>query len=240
MGNLGIVSSSRQPDVRYLQAVLSLGPVAYWRLGESSGTAAVDAVAAHNGLYVNTPTLGVTGALVNDTNTAVLFTPTGSSATNPLVSVTPPSGALDIGDTFTIALWVKRTTTGVAFHYMLRAGWSAGYALDFLSTDSIRLEASGTAFIADSTRALTDTTKWHQIVATKNGATAATIYIDGTASGNTFTNGTVANQGSGTLYFGGRSDGSLPVDAALDEVAIWSRVLSAAEVSKLWQTGTRV
>src|SRR5437762_3660119 len=43
----------------YADAVLADAPVAYWRLGESGGTTAFDAIGIHPGTYVNGPTLGV-------------------------------------------------------------------------------------------------------------------------------------------------------------------------------------
>jgi hypothetical protein len=45
----------------------------YWRLGEASGTTAVDQTGAHDGTYVGGYTLGVPGALSGDTNTAAGF-----------------------------------------------------------------------------------------------------------------------------------------------------------------------
>lgn len=52
--------------------VLSLQPVAWWRLGETSGTTAVDASGnGHDGTYEGSPTLGVDGLVVGDPDTAV-------------------------------------------------------------------------------------------------------------------------------------------------------------------------
>lgn len=54
--------------------VLALDPLAYWRLGESSGTTAVDASGnGHDGTYEGSPTLGVDGLIVGDPDTAVEF-----------------------------------------------------------------------------------------------------------------------------------------------------------------------
>jgi hypothetical protein len=54
--------------------VLGLSPIAYWRLGEASGTSAADASGnGHTGTYVGSPTLGVAGLLTGDADTAVTF-----------------------------------------------------------------------------------------------------------------------------------------------------------------------
>jgi Concanavalin A-like lectin/glucanases superfamily len=57
---------------RYRNGVLAKGPVAYWRLGESQGPIASDATQrGHNGLYFGNPTLGQAGAIHRDPNTAI-------------------------------------------------------------------------------------------------------------------------------------------------------------------------
>ena len=58
--------------IYYAQEVLADSPVAYWRLGEASGTTAVDEVGSHDGTYSGV-TLGATGLLAGDTDTAVEF-----------------------------------------------------------------------------------------------------------------------------------------------------------------------
>jgi len=42
----------------YEQAVVSKGPLAYWRFNETSGTTAFDYVGGHDATYVNTATPG--------------------------------------------------------------------------------------------------------------------------------------------------------------------------------------
>jgi hypothetical protein len=60
------------PPLSYKELVLKAHPVAYWRLGEKSGTTAHDATAhKHNGKYVNRPRLGLSGALLLDRDTSI-------------------------------------------------------------------------------------------------------------------------------------------------------------------------
>ncbi len=56
----------------YPATVLADDPIAYWRLGEPSGTTASDEMGAADGTYVNSPTLGVTGLVAGD-DTAATF-----------------------------------------------------------------------------------------------------------------------------------------------------------------------
>ncbi|MCP3673123.1 MAG: hypothetical protein GY829_01440, partial [Gammaproteobacteria bacterium] len=65
-------SGSVEPILDYESAVLALNPIAYYRLGESSGTTAVDEVGNFDGTYVNTPTLGAAGLLVGNTDTSII------------------------------------------------------------------------------------------------------------------------------------------------------------------------
>lgn len=60
--------------------VNQLSPIAYYRLGESSGIVADDETGTYPATYVNTPILGATGLMVDDVelNTSVDFTPIGS------------------------------------------------------------------------------------------------------------------------------------------------------------------
>ncbi len=58
----------------YEQVVLADAPVAYWRLGERAGPAAVDATGhGHHGTYRGHPTLGLPGAIRGESDTASGF-----------------------------------------------------------------------------------------------------------------------------------------------------------------------
>src|SRR5262249_20602336 len=58
----------------YQTEVLADTPLAYWRLGDTSGTTATDASGnGRHGTYQNSPTLNQTGALVGDANGSVLL-----------------------------------------------------------------------------------------------------------------------------------------------------------------------
>ena len=62
------------PAASYVSAVMADGPVAYWRLGEASGTDAMDQINnAHPGEYLNGVILGEPGAIIADSNTAARF-----------------------------------------------------------------------------------------------------------------------------------------------------------------------
>jgi hypothetical protein len=58
----------------YRDGVLAKGPVAYWRLGENTGpTAADESRNGHDGWYLGNPAFGTPGAIDSDPDTAVGF-----------------------------------------------------------------------------------------------------------------------------------------------------------------------
>jgi hypothetical protein len=57
--------------------------LAYWRLGEASGTTANDSAGSYNGMYVKGPGLGSPGAIANDPNTSVTLNGTSQRVTLP-------------------------------------------------------------------------------------------------------------------------------------------------------------
>lgn len=67
------VSFDQDPGATYYDSVLNDSPNGYWRLGEPSGTTATDETGTNNGTYSGSPTLGVTGAIPVDEDTAVTF-----------------------------------------------------------------------------------------------------------------------------------------------------------------------
>ena len=100
MDLLSMIIESRNRS-RYRTAVLQDNPVAYWRLGESSGTVAADVTGNYPGTYVGSPTLGVSGAVAG--NTAFRSAAGKRMERNSEVV----SGVLP----FTLEAWVKTSTT---------------------------------------------------------------------------------------------------------------------------------
>src|SRR5262249_34882795 len=112
------ITASATPTTSYFAAVLGDSPAAYWRLGESPRVtiATHDSVNHNNGTYLNGPTLGVAGALSNDSNTAVDF-----STTTDCVQVNDAS-PLRLTSSFAIELWVKLDSAGQGSKYAIQKG----------------------------------------------------------------------------------------------------------------------
>lgn len=222
VSTIGSTPPPPPPAPAYVNAVLGTsGLVSYWRLDETSGTVAADSKGTNAGSYVNGVTLGQAGAF------------TGSTAircdgANDYVNV-PDAASLDVGDVFSYELWAKRSTLlddAVLIHKGVNAP-----TVHFGSTSHNfwALKKSGASEVAASTRALGDTTAWHHLVATKNGATIR-LYMDGTDVTGSLSNLTMASTAdplrlcataTSTFFFAGQ----------LDDVAVYNRALTASEVA---------
>jgi hypothetical protein len=187
-------------------------------------TTAVDGPGPNAGTYTGGVRLNQPGALVGDANRAALF-----DGGDDAISVAD-SASLDLGDgPLTLEAWVKRsTTTGDesiflkgtnAYHFTVKAG-------------RLTLTKQAGADIAQSTTTITDTTTWHHVAATKNGASVK-LYIDGADVTGTVTNATLANTAD-SLTIGG---GSTPFAGSLDELGIYNSVLSGATVLDHYNAG---
>lgn len=224
----------------YSDAVLATNPVGYWRLGEPSGTVAVDEMGANNGTYVNTPALGVAGLLTGDPDTAVTLAAASSQRVTAAVAA-----ALNPYPNFSVAAWIK-TTAGVGVYYGIAGLWDATGTTgwDFYLDGSNRLSGSvrGSSSIAWGDSAygpfLSDGVR-HFCVMVATG-TSLQIFVDGVAThaalAGTWTYSSlpavgvsVGSRGTG-LYFTG----------TIDEPAIWNRALSPAEIVALYAAGSTV
>lgn len=215
------------PTPGYSLAVLALDPVAYWRLGEASGTVAVDEMGANNGTYVNAPTLGAAGLLTGDPNTAVTFDGTTQYAT------VPDAAALDYGDVFTLAVWARNSVAVTGNECLINKGLGTG-SLYVTAGNVLTLDKGATARLVASTSSFSVNAP-HFLVATKAGATVK-LYIDGVDVTGVVTNATMID--TATQLAIGSEQSANSFNGTLDEPAIWNRALTAAEIANLHAIGT--
>jgi hypothetical protein len=226
---LGLIRITYTPTA-YEDEVLASTPNLFYRLGEPSGTTAADS--SGNGLdgtYVNTPTLGVEGALVGDSNTAVSFNGTDEK-------VTVPDDALgDLGNTMTISFWIKPATLGTN-------GWivdksSAAYAVWRDSAGKIKFSRSENTDLAISS-AVAPANVWTHVAVTKTGTTSK-IYMNGVDVTVPLADSTCTNSVD-DLWIGARHAASAFFRGVIDEVALYPTALSAAAVLGLYQAGLQI
>ena len=209
--------------------VLADSPVSFWRLGEAGGTTAADTAGGDPGTYAGGVTLGSSGALAGETDTAVTL-----DGTNDYVGV-PDSSRLDVGDVFSLELWAKRARTNGEEYLVFKGG---GQFAVYFAAGTNRLTFDNDDVVAARANAATTDTAWHHWVVTHD-ASGTRIYRDGVdvtsvGAAVTFTSssaplrlGAYGNLPSGS-FFGG----------SLDEVALYSKVLSPAQVAAHYAAAT--
>ena len=223
----------------YAQEVLIDSPMAYWRLGESSGTTLVDELGTYNGTYSGV-TLGATGLLIGDTNTAADFDGVDDYA---LVDGYADSAS------FSVELWAEwdsiSSYINPGLFHARPAGTSRTSSLD--KTIGLWLEAStgkvwgrvitGDAIQHDLPKAATATSQQvpFHVVLTFDGSNIR-LYLDGSEAITPVSTAVSTMQDwsrlvialQGAEYWGGR----------LDEIAIYDFALSPARIEAHYNAGT--
>jgi hypothetical protein len=229
---VGATSATGAALGHYPVEVLSDDPLIYWRLGESSGTtAADDSGNSRDGTYVNTPTLGVAGALAGDADTAVLL----DHAAIEHVEIADAAW-MDVANV-SVEFWFKATDTAADGSVTLatRGGvpgqsgdpsWYAGLQSNGRAEFEV-YNASGFPESAVSTAAYDDS-EWHHFVGTHDGTTIR-LYIDGAEVDTTAWAHNVAS-GDIPITVGRRNSGTYTVEQSVDEFAVYGAALSSTRV----------
>jgi hypothetical protein len=187
------------------------------------------------GTYTGGVTRGVQGALLgsSDTDRASRF-----DGVNDYVQV-PDSASLDLGDSLTIEEWVRRNTSGVLGQIVYKG--VNGYGLQIAADDRVTFHKPNLAPIARSTVAIPTDGEYHHVVATKNGASTH-IYVDGVDVTQLGQNQTIANTTAplqiGRFYNPSNGNHGNYLDGDLDEVALYTTALSAAQVMNHYEMAT--
>ena len=225
-----------KPTDTYGKAVYANNPDLYWRLGESGGTTAKDTTQNEfDGAYAGGVTYGVDGAVTGTSDKAVTFNgsdgavASASTVTNPTV--------------YSEELWFNTTTTqgGKLIGFgSNQFGGSGGYDRHVYMFDDGRLRFgvwTGQPNVIDSPLSYNDG-KWHHMVATQ-GPDGMKLYVDGVLVG---TNPQTQAQDytgywrvGGDTTWGGNSSNYFA--GSIDEVAVYSSALSAADVVSHFKAG---
>ena len=201
--------------------------IAYYKLDESSGDA-IDASGAGLTLTnTNSVTYG-TGKINNGANI---------SGSQMLVS---SSSSFTNVSTFTWAGWVKWTTITANYRIIDKGSWWFGVGGGGNGLN-ISVSAPTTAQSVSSNTFSTGT--WYFVVATYDdaGDRKARLYVDGTETGynsQSAASGTFNSNAAYSFRLGNSSGGAEPLQGVLDEVGVWSRVLTGTEITDLYNSGT--
>ena len=216
---------------KYRATILEDNPVAYWRLGDVSGTTAVDEMGAYNGTIVGSPALGQKGVIPG--NGAIDFiggTRYVSNASAGNFTSTP----------FTIEMWVyARSFTSSSGDSMIFSKGRfnvGGYYSTVTSNGKIDIntnQVGGWQFSSTSNGAAPLNT-WLHVAVTFSGSTAK-IYVN--AVDKTTTSGVHTQPATSADPFtiGNHVTGSWTPSVIIDEVAIYPTALSASRILAHYQ-----
>ena len=224
-----IASSINTPD-------LANGLVGWWTFdgNDVSGTSVFDKSGSGNtGTMVNSPKL-----IAGQIGQALSF-----NGTNQYLSV-PTNAGIPIGNSnYTISLWFKEPAVGGGQSFVGWGNYGTTNAVNaFRMADSVSCPSTGGAGVENYWWAndlivcssLVTANKWHLAVAEYDGTTR-TIYLDGVHIGSDTPTGHnvpySSNLTIGVDYGGDYNNGSI------DDVRIYNRALSAAEVQSLYDLG---
>jgi hypothetical protein len=226
---------SAAAQAAYANAVTLDNPSLWYRLGEPSGTTAVDAGSARrNGSYVGSPVLGRPGALNCSPDTAVMFNGSTTEVT------TSTAAAVPAPSTFSVEAWFATTVGGgklIGFGNS-QSGTSSQYDRQVYLTNSgqvvFGLYVSGYRIAASPGTYLDG--KYHHVVATLSGA-GMVLYVDGVKVAANATT-TTAESNTGWWRVGYDNLSGWPgaptrthFTGLLDEVAVYPTALSATRVA---------
>jgi PKD repeat protein len=216
----------------YATAVLGHNPAAYWRLGETSGSAQ-DWTGYANSTVGSDVIRAVTGALYGDPNAAARFTGTSSSR------VYGTRSAVGL-NRFSVEAWFKTTSTAggkiVGFGDS-STGESANYDRHvYLGTDGrLNFGVHPNSVRVITTPGAYNDGQWHHLVATL-GPVGMALYVDGAVRAAS-TDTVSAQPFTGYWRIGGDSVAGWPNAAGenfigdIDDVAVYGRALTPAEVA---------
>jgi len=219
----------------YQRAVEIQGPLAYWRLNETSGTTVTDYVGAHNGTTVGSLTLGQAGPrpiafpAFAANNNAFVFNGSGSRVEVPALNLN--------SNTVTMSAWIKRNGTQGSFAGIVfsRAG-STVAGLTFGNSNELRYTWNDSGSTYNWNSGLTPPDGVWTFVALVVEPSKATIYMNpgtGLVSATNAISHSI-EEFDGKLCIGqDTSSSARTFKGTMDEVSLFNRSLSATEIAKM-------
>ncbi|MET9066097.1 RHS repeat domain-containing protein [Streptosporangium sandarakinum] len=222
----------------YRGTVLDTEPYGYWRLGEASGWLAEDqgsgAGDAEYSSMRSSVTYGKPGALAGTPDTAVEF--------NNSLMILPQYALASLGDQVSTELWFKTSASGVLMAAMEGYGYPPEGPILYIGTDGKIRGAFEAVSAPMASPAAVNDNQWHHVVLTVSGVDQV-LYLDGRQIGtmtkqvNTWRSNVAV--GTGIVVRGlspglptGTGTQEFPFRGLIDEVAIYGKPLTSAEVEQ--------
>jgi len=201
--------------------------IAYYPFSEGTGTVTSDEAGSHDGTLVNNPTwtTGVTGNALQFNNNS--YVDTGASLVDTAVQ------------NYSVAAWVRiDDLNGFQTAVSQDGDVNSGYFLQYSDQDD------RFAFSFVGARALAPAPpvpgQWYHLVGVRDAASGTLkLYVNGALTGQA--SACIASPATGDTVIGRAKYGGNPVDfwrGAIDQVHVYDRALTDAEVTQLYSSGS--
>ncbi len=212
---------------------LSLGPIAWWRLNDGSGTTAVDSSGNDYDLTLNNTPTWIAGQVGGGLNFAAASSEKG--ATNAAGLLTSLQGL----SAFTVAFWARAAGyqaqgPGISIHNDVDVNsLFLVYPYDTNGGNGVRVFYNGAAIIDQNAEPSEATLNvWHHFAFVSRSSTDHEIFIDNVSAGTSSTAKSLAATLSHVTV--GAWDDSQYFNGDIDEVIIFGRALTADEMTALY------
>ena len=210
-------------EVADLGDYLAVSATAHWKLDEGSGDTAVDSVGGHDGKLVNDPVWssgGMRGGALD------------FDGLDDYVEV-PHDDALSIASELTIAAWIYNASPAISGSYRILSKEPPGANDSFwlsLQGQTLWFGVGGSFYSAPTTVA---PNTWYHVAASFDDANnQVRLYVDGVEVGQYFSGASITVNSS-ALRIGANWESNKYWQGLLDDVRLYDRVLSAADVAAL-------
>ncbi len=230
----------------YSTPILDLSPLAYYRLDESSGATAADSSGnGHDATYFNSPTLEVPSLMVGDSNAAVSF-----NGSTQYVRRTSTSPALNTLGDFSATFMFKAISTTTPGAIYAQAGIGSAeidnftYSLTLDANNTLRWHHESGVSVGHSgtftSFTAVDGTTYHGVVTRDDTLKEYNLYINGTLLSTQSYSASPTGGTNSNFFIGKTATSSSLFHGVLDEVAIFTSVLTAQDITNLYLVSTGI
>ncbi len=216
---------------------LTNGLVSVWELDETSGTTAVDAYGSNDGVNSNVTLLQPS---LSNLNYSYEF----DGATSQIVVSNGSNFSFDArGDSYSYSFWVKSSEPNDETSARIIQAWdgSSSYAIsvqvryDLFGCYIYDITSINSVLLSNPSAEVWDGA-WHFVAFVCN-TNVLTLYLDGSYYTQTNISITGTTETSSQLQFGNNYNNNRHFKGNIEQVAIWSRAITEAEISQLYNSG---
>jgi len=199
--------------------------------------------AAMNGTLVSSG--GASIAAGGRFGNALSLNGTGSNTSNNIVLIPNKVLNTDASGSWTVGYWIKTTTTGAVVMYQGDGAWSSAGQTTFYLNSSNTTSGTRAGAVRWAGGWLTGTAAlnnnaWHFVALVDNAGTEK-IYVDGNLDTVASTMANPLSSDANQIWIGGSpdsGDGTAKMNGLIDDVYMFNRALSQAEVQSLFVNNT--